>query len=324
MVVVELSESRSSCVAAGTLQFAKHVHACKVIRILTGPSYWAERNPKFEKMLCEGKETRKCDITGVREELRRIAEDGASIIFTTNERVSLLREHGLDYDSLKTAIPDIVVVLVTPFDDVTEREEVRGETGAYFLGSPIAEFLSGVRAAPAKLPNQTGELCVSANVLGALAAAHFHRLRTGEGQQVNLSLQSSAFWSVGFVMPLCYNKSLWYLFRQLDSKDTKPLVEWDWQNKQMPGFSTMKTKDGAFLCLTPVTVPRLLKHAKTMGMLIPTLCMVLCALGKAKISGGEQHHAQASPNLNYLTQTCVNVLMRRRRTWCRFQSSREN
>lgn len=286
VVVVELSEARSSCVAAGTLQFANQVHACKIIRILTGPSYWAERNPKFEAMLSEGKETRRCSgLDGVRAELLRIAKGGASVIFATNERATTLRHHGLDYDSLQSEIRNIVVVLVTPFNDVAEGEEVRGELGGYTMATPIAEFFSGVRAAPAKLPDQMGELCASMTVMSALASAHFHRLRTGEGQLVTLSLQSAGFWSVGFLLPLCYNESLWDLFRNVPG--TEPLEEWDWMKDQFPLFSNFKTKDGAFVALTPVTAPKLIQHAKAMGLMASVMSKVLCSLAKAKLSGGD-------------------------------------
>ena len=288
-MVVELSEPRSSSVAAGTLQFMKQVPGCQVIRILTEPSYWAERNPKFEKMMCEGKVTRQCDIEAVREQLVRIAEGGASIIFATNERVTLLREHGLDYDSLKTVIPDIVVVLVTPFEDVAEREEVRGELGGFTIASSIGEFFSGVRAAPAKLPSQMGELCVSMSVLGALASAHFHRLRTGEGQRVHLSLQGAGVWFAGCAMAVCYNESLWSLFRNLNTTDKRPLVGWDWMNLQIPIYSNFKTKDGAAVTLTPVTPPNLMKHAKAMGFILSMACSIASAMAKAKLTGGKKH-----------------------------------
>ena len=288
VVVVELSEPRSSSVAAGTLQFMKQVPGCQVIRILTEPSYWAEVNPSFERMLNEGKQTRKCEIEAVREELVRIAEGGAAVIFATNERVTLLREHGLDYDSLKTVIPDVVVVLVTPFEDM-EHEEARGEMGGFTIASPVGEFFSGIRSAPEKLPSQMGEMCVSMTVLSALSSAHFHRLRTGEGQLVNLSHQSAGLWSLVGIMPFCYNKSLWSLLRGLGSKETKPMVGWDWMKMQLPLYSSYKTKDGAFVCITPVTPPRLIKHDKAMGMLVPTLGSLFCSIAKAKLSGGEHH-----------------------------------
>ena len=288
VVVVELCEQRSSSVAAGTLQFMKHVSGCQVIRILTESAYWAERNPSFEAMLSEGKQTRKCDIEKVREELVRIAKGGASVIFVTNERVTLLRENGLDYESLKTVIPDIVVVLVTPFDSLEEQEEARGEMGGFTIASPIGELYSGVRAAPEQLPSQMGELCVSMTVLGALTSAHFHRLRTGEGQLVNLSLQGAGLWSTAGIIPVCYNRRFWSLLRQLDSKDTEPLVGWDWMKEQMPLYSSFKTKDGAFVCITPVTAPRLIKHDKAMGLLVPMLTALFCGITKAKLTGGEQ------------------------------------
>ena len=294
VVVVELSEQRSSSVAAGTSQFMKQVPGCQVIRLLTEPSYWAERNPKFEQMLCEGKETRECDIEAVRDELVRIAKGGASVILATNERATLLREHGLDYASLKTVIPDIVVVLVTPFEDLAEREEVRGEMGGFTIASPIGEFFSGVRAAPGKLPSQMGELCVSMSVLAALSSAHFHRLRTGEGQRVHLSLQGAGLWLCGCMLPLCYNESLWAAFRKLDTNDTKPLVGWDWMNIQVPLYGTYKTKDGASIILTPVTPPNMMRHAKAMGFILPMVCSISSAMLKAKLSGGKEHSLPTS------------------------------
>ena len=168
--------------------------------------------------------------------------------------------------------------------------------GGYTLASPIAEFFSGIRAAPARLPGQMGELCTSTSVMGALASAHFHRLRTGEGQQVNLSLQSAAVWSTCFLLPLCYNKSLWALFRQLNTTDTEPLVGWDWMKKQMPLYGNYKTKDGAFICLTPVAAPRLMKHAKAMGLLLQTLCRLFYATASAKLTGGDRHYVCSRTN----------------------------
>ena len=159
--------------------------------------------------------------------------------------------------------------------------------------SPTAEVEG---AAPAKLPGQMGELCTSMTVLGAMASAHFHRLRTGEGQQVNLSLQSAAVWSTCFLLPLCYNKSLWATFRQLNTTDTEPLVGWDWMNAQVPLYGNYKTKDGAFICLTPVSAPRLMKHAKAMGLLLQTLCRLFYATASAKLTGGDRHYVCSRTN----------------------------
>ena len=97
---------------------------------------------------------------------------------------------GLGYDDLSKVNPGIILVSITPY----------GQTGpkAHYKGSELTNWASGgqfyITGDPDRPPNWVGfpQAGLHGGAEGAAAAliAHWHRVLTGEGQQIDVSIQA--------------------------------------------------------------------------------------------------------------------------------------
>lgn len=102
---------------------------------------------------------------------------------------------GMEYSSLRELNPGLILVSVTPF----------GITGPYrdYKAYPLNTFNAGGEAfmtpattpfmerPPLKLANYAGEFMCGISAAGATLCAYFHKLRTGEGQSIDISRQEA-------------------------------------------------------------------------------------------------------------------------------------
>ncbi len=125
-------------------------------------------------------------LTGERDRLLEILADADVLI--ENNPPARMREWGLDYASLSTLNPDLVMISITPF----------GQTGPYrdWKGYDLNAFhLSGASSRYCGLPDQAPleHGTFAADFFGAVAAAAwglaavYGRKRAGGGQQVDVS-----------------------------------------------------------------------------------------------------------------------------------------
>ena len=103
-------------------------------------------------------------------------------------RPGTMKKYGLDYDSICKVNEKIIYCSVSAC----------GQTGGYAQEPGfdlIAQAMSGLMdmsgeedGPPTKLGTTVGDYIGSMNVFGSISAALFHRLRTGEGQYIDISL----------------------------------------------------------------------------------------------------------------------------------------
>ena len=299
IIIFELAETRSSAVAAATLQIldaaggkangkangkaAAAAAAGGVVAVMQlvsgakngdadccGRSYVGEwqgalggaGGRRFEEHLGRGKTRVACALEDVAAKLANARAVGHQVVLATSLRRSALEAAGLDHATLVRRIPDCVVLEVTPFG-VDGREDARGELGAWWLAGTAALATSGYQCLPPVLPPQLGELASSFAVAAALSSALFHLQRTGEGQAVHVALTRTSVFGLVGVSTLV--NTFWSDFSKLFFYQGRADGR-GWWAKQMPNISSYATKDGAWVMHTPVSGPRLLKSFAQLGI----------------------------------------------------------
>ncbi len=128
----------------------------------------------------------------------RIAE--TSDIFLTNYLPQLRRKLNIDVSHIRTVKPSIIYARGSAYGDKGPEREVGGFDGtAFWTRSGVGYSMS-----PEKLEGPLtqgipafGDSTGGMNIAGGIAAALFHRARTGEALEVDVSLLSTAWWSAG-------------------------------------------------------------------------------------------------------------------------------
>jgi crotonobetainyl-CoA:carnitine CoA-transferase CaiB-like acyl-CoA transferase len=120
-------------------------------------------------------------------------------VFVTNQRPGGLERLGLDYDSLAARNPRLVYAQVTGYGpDSSERDRASYDVGAFWSRAGVV----GMIAPPGcPLPLQRGGMgdhTAGSQAAGAVAAALFHRERTGKGQKVAVSLARTGAYTIGW------------------------------------------------------------------------------------------------------------------------------
>lgn len=139
---------------------------------------WANRGKK--SMVLPLDDPRGLEIA---KELIRTAD-----VILENFRPGVMKKYGLDYEGAKAIKPDIVYCSVSAF----------GQTGPYRREAGydnIAQAMSGILdmtgepdRPPVVIGTLLGDYNAACNAFGAISAALYHRLRTGEGNYIDLSL----------------------------------------------------------------------------------------------------------------------------------------
>lgn len=155
-------------------------------------------NPAFE---LDNRGKRSISLNLETEEARRIAGrliDDADV-FVSNVRPGSLERLGLDYDSVCKTNPRIIYAQVTGYGpDTPDRDRAAYDVGAFWARAGVAASLT---SAGNPLPQQRGGMgdhMTGANAAGAIAAALFHRERTGKGQRVAVSLMRIGAYMMGW------------------------------------------------------------------------------------------------------------------------------
>ena len=117
-------------------------------------------------------------------------------VVTENFRPGTLERLGIGYEAVKTVNPRIIFASISAF----------GQTGPYAhlpANDPIIQALSGLMAMtgvaggdPVRVGNPAPDFGAAALLAFGVCAALLHRERTGEGQQLDLSLLGGAIFSM--------------------------------------------------------------------------------------------------------------------------------
>lgn len=158
-----------------------------------------DRNPLIEHpnrgKRSVGIDTSKPEGQAVLYELAKTAD-----VFLTNYLPTVRQKNKFDVEHIRAVNPNIIYVRGSAFGDKGPEREVGGYDGtAFWTRSGV-----GYTMTPPELPGMLGQGMPAfgdsiggMNIAGGISAALFHRERTGEAAEVDISLLSSAWWACG-------------------------------------------------------------------------------------------------------------------------------
>ena len=156
-----------------------------------------ERCPPFD-LYNRGKKSLALDVNqpeGVAVAQRIVA---TADVFITNMRPQFLERVGLDHASLLARDPRLVYASLTAYGLEGPDRDAPGYDMAAFSGrSGLADRATPPGGAPPILPGGLGDNVTAMALVGGIAAALFHRERTGQGQLVSTSLLRTGIYSIG-------------------------------------------------------------------------------------------------------------------------------
>jgi crotonobetainyl-CoA:carnitine CoA-transferase CaiB-like acyl-CoA transferase len=121
-------------------------------------------------------------------------------VFLTNYLPQVRRKNKIDVEHIRAANPDIIYVRGSAFGDKGPEREAGGYDGtAFWTRSGV-----GYTMTPPELGGMLGQGMPAfgdsiggMNIAGGISAALFHRERTGEATELDVSLLASAWWACG-------------------------------------------------------------------------------------------------------------------------------
>jgi crotonobetainyl-CoA:carnitine CoA-transferase CaiB-like acyl-CoA transferase len=110
-------------------------------------------------------------------------------VFVTNLRPAALARVGLDYPALSARHPGLVYASITGYGDSgPDRDRPAYDIGAFWSRAGIAAALTPLGGDPPYQRGAFGDHIAGITTAGSVAAALFHRQRSGRGQLVTTSL----------------------------------------------------------------------------------------------------------------------------------------
>ena len=124
--------------------------------------------------------------------------DGADV-FVTNLRPGGLALAGLDYETLRERNPRLIYASVTGYGlHSSEADRPAFDVGAFWSRPGIANLLGKPGEAPGGIRPGLGDHTTAMQALAGISAALYHRERSGEGQQVRISLLRAGAYTIGW------------------------------------------------------------------------------------------------------------------------------
>ena len=124
--------------------------------------------------------------------------DGADV-FVTNLRPGGLALAGLDYETLRARNPRLIYASITGYGlHSSEADRPAFDVGAFWSRAGIAHLLGEPGEAPGGIRPGLGDHTAAMQALAGVSAALYHRERSGEGQQVRVSLLRAGAYTIGW------------------------------------------------------------------------------------------------------------------------------
>jgi len=165
-------------------------------------------------------------------------------VFLTNYLPQHRQKLKIDLEHLRAANPNIIYVRGSAFGDKgPEREKGGFDSTAYWARGGSAILVTPKELdGPLTQPGPAyGDTIGGMNIAGGIAAALFHRERTGEATEVDVSLLSSGVWATACSIDVCIELK--------QNPFANPLPGQDAVGTN-PFMGVFKTSDGGFINLT--------------------------------------------------------------------------
>jgi crotonobetainyl-CoA:carnitine CoA-transferase CaiB-like acyl-CoA transferase len=119
-------------------------------------------------------------------------------VFVTNLIPGRRKRYGLTYDELVHHRADLICVSVTGYGSEGPDQDRPGyDYAAFWARSGIMALMGEPTDAPPPQRPGMGDHTTALAVAGSVAMALLHRQRTGEGQEVDISLHNTGMWVLG-------------------------------------------------------------------------------------------------------------------------------
>jgi crotonobetainyl-CoA:carnitine CoA-transferase CaiB-like acyl-CoA transferase len=178
-------------------------------------------------------------------------------IFLTNYLPSARQKLKIDLEHIRAANPNIIYVRGSAFGEKgPERDKGGFDSTAYW-----ARGGSAILATPKELEGPLtqpgpayGDTIGGMNIAGGIAAALFHRERTGEATEVDVSLLSSGIWATACSIDVCMELKTDPFANALPGQNVVGTN---------PFMGVFKTSDGKFINLTVLSPSQLIEDTFT-------------------------------------------------------------
>ena len=125
--------------------------------------------------------------------VRRLVRDAD--VFVTNVRRASVERAGLSYEHLRADNPRLIYASVSGYGTRgPEKDRVGFDYAAFWARAGAMATLGEPEGPPPTQRPAMGDHPAGLSLAGAVCAALYHRERTGEGQQVHLSLFHAGLW----------------------------------------------------------------------------------------------------------------------------------
>lgn len=109
-------------------------------------------------------------------------------VLVENFRPGVMKKFGIDYDSVKTDAPGLVYCSISAFGQYGPDSGRPGFDIIVQAKSGIMDLTGEPNGSPTKIGIVLGDMVSSKDAFGAICAGLYHKLKTGEGQYIDVSM----------------------------------------------------------------------------------------------------------------------------------------
>lgn len=134
--------------------------------------------------------------------VRRLLRDAD--VFVSNLRAAALKRAGLSYEDLRSEHPRLIYAGISGYGTRgPEKDRAAFDYAAFWARAGAMASLGEPQGPPPSQRPAMGDHPAGLALAGAVAAALFHRERSGEGQEVHLSLFHAGMWMMATDIQTC-------------------------------------------------------------------------------------------------------------------------